>query len=83
MAKKSKAAVKQEIQDLAIGNYKSYPGEYASTDEQAFDNIRSLAKGYWDSRENKEVARDEQLDIRQEDYQQWTIEAHTAFMKAS
>lgn len=77
MAKKNKESVKQAIQQLAIGNYKSYPEEYNTT--TADINIRSLAKGYWDCRDGKEIVRDEQLGINLEDYQQWSKEAFTAF----
>mgnify|MGYP001037415995 CR=1 FL=1 len=83
MAKNTLEAVKHEIQELAIGNYKSYPDEYESTDANAISSVRSLAKGYWDSREYKEIARDEKLGINLEDYQVWTREAHEIFMKAN
>lgn len=80
----SKEAVKQEIQQLAIGNYKSYPGDYEETTPAIVaENIRSLANGYWDSREYKEVERDEKLGIRLEDYQFWTKEAYDAFVTAN
>jgi len=83
MAKQSKDAVKQEIQELAIGNYKSYPADYETATAVVSRNIQSLAKGYWDSREFKEVARDERLGINLEDYQHWTKEAYEAFMGAN
>lgn len=83
MAKQSKDAVKQEIQELAIGNYKSYPADYEEAPAAVSKNIQSLAKGYWDSREFKEVARDERLGIHLEDYQHWTKEAYDAFMKVN
>ncbi|HEY9258885.1 hypothetical protein [Chitinophaga sp.] len=83
MAKHSKDAVKQEIQELAIGNYKSYPADYEEAPAAVSQNIQSLAKGYWDSREFKEVTRDEQLGIHLEDYQHWTKEAYDAFTKAN
>ncbi|CAL1517444.1 hypothetical protein [Chitinophaga sp. MM2321] len=83
MAKKNKEAVKQEIQELAIGNYVSYPDDYEATDAQALNNVVSLAKGYWDSREYKEVERDDKLGIDLADYQLWTKEAHAAFLEAN
>lgn len=83
MAKQSKDAVKQEIQELAIGNYKSYPADYEEAPAAVSENIQSLAKGYWDSREFKEVARDERLGIHLEDYQHWTKEAYDAFMEVN
>ncbi|MGO4294844.1 hypothetical protein [Chitinophaga sp. RAB17] len=83
MAKLSKDTVKQEIQELAIGNYKSYPADYEEAPAAVSENIQSLAKGYWDSREFKEVARDERLGIDLEDYKHWTKEAYDAFMEAN
>jgi hypothetical protein len=83
MAKQSKDTVKQEIQVLAIGNYKSYPDDYEVAPATVSQNIQSLAKGYWDSREYKEVERDERLGIQLEDYQHWTKEAYDAFMKSN
>lgn len=81
MAKHNVAAVKHEIQELAIGNYKSYPGEFCPADQSTPGHIQSLAKGYWDSRDGKEVLRDEKLGIHLEDYQDWTKEAYDAFLK--
>lgn len=83
MAKLSKDTVKQEIQELAIGNYKSYPADYEEAPAAVSENIQSLAKGYWDSREFKEVTRDERLGIDLEDYKHWTKEAYDAFMEAN
>ncbi|SJZ73715.1 hypothetical protein SAMN04488128_1011404 [Chitinophaga eiseniae] len=83
MAKQTVQAVKSEIQGLAIGNYKSYPEQYESTAPAALISIQELAKGYWDCRDYKEVARDEKLGINLEDYQLWTKEAHSAFLKAN
>ncbi len=83
MAKQSKDAVKNEIQELAIGNYKSYPDDYEAAPAAVSENIQSLAKGYWDSREYKEVERDERLGINLDDYQHWTKEAYEAFMKSN
>ncbi|SEW53403.1 hypothetical protein [Chitinophaga arvensicola] len=83
MAKQSKDAVKTEIQELAIGNYKSYPDDYETAPAAVSENIDSLAKGYWDSREYKEVERDERLGIHLEDYQHWTKEAYDAFMASN
>ncbi|MBO9728336.1 MAG: hypothetical protein J7623_06820 [Chitinophaga sp.] len=83
MAKQSKDAVKQEIQELAIGNYKSYPADYEEAPAAVLQNIQSLAKGYWDCREFREVARDEQLGIQLADYQHWTREAYDVFLKAN
>lgn len=81
MAKNNIENVKHEIQQLAIGNYKSYPQDYEETTTvEVVQNIDSLAKGYWDSRMDKEVARDERLGISLNDYQQWTKEAYDAFM---
>ncbi|WP_212005678.1 hypothetical protein [Chitinophaga sp. HK235] len=81
MARQTLQAVKSEIQGLAIGNYRSYPEEYSSTEISTLSSIQSLAKGYWDCREYKEVVRDEKLGIHLEDYQLWTREAHALFMK--
>ncbi|HJT74167.1 MAG TPA: hypothetical protein VJ720_09115 [Chitinophaga sp.] len=81
MSKKNREGVKHSIQELATGNYKSYPDEYGVAGTVAVDNVRSLAKGYWDSREYKEIERDERLGIQLEDYQQWTQEALVAFRK--
>ena len=83
MAKHRKEAVKQEIQELAIGNYKSYPADYEVAPAAVSQNIQSLAKGYWDSREVKEVERDERLGINLDDYQLWTKEAYDAFMEVN
>lgn len=82
MAKQTVQAVKIEIQELAIGNYKSYP-QYESSTPDTLISVQELAKGYWDSRDYKEVARDEKLGINLEDYQQWTKEAHSQFLKAN
>ncbi|MCW3464403.1 hypothetical protein [Chitinophaga nivalis] len=80
MAKHNIAGVKQEIQTLAIGNYRSYPDDYGATPGETTRNIQSLAKGYWDCRDDREVVRDERLGIHLEDYQLWTKEAYHAFM---
>ncbi|PUZ20903.1 hypothetical protein GA0116948_11827 [Chitinophaga costaii] len=80
MAKNHIDEVKHEIQELAIGNYKSYPEEYEKTPDEVNRSIESLAKGYWDSREDKEIARDERLGISLENYQEWTREAYTTFI---
>ncbi|MEC5146075.1 hypothetical protein [Chitinophaga sp. 212800010-3] len=82
MAKQSKDAVKHEIQQLATGNYKSYPADYEDEPAVVARHIQSLARGYWDSREYKEVERDDRLGINLEDYQHWTREAYDTFMKA-
>ena len=83
MAKQSKDVVKHEIQELAIGNYKSYPADYETGPVAVSQNIQSLARGYWDCREYKEVERDERLGIGLEDYQHWTSEAYDIFMRAN
>ncbi|PWV56060.1 hypothetical protein [Chitinophaga sp. S165] len=80
MSKNSREGVKHAIQELAIGNYRSYPEDYGVTRDTAA-NVQSLAKGYWDSREVKEVQRDEKLGINLDDYKQWTQEAFAEFMK--
>jgi hypothetical protein len=80
MSKNSREGVKHAIQELAIGNYRSYPEDYGATNETTA-NVQSLAKGYWDSREIKEVQRDEKLGINLDDYKQWTQEAFAEFMK--
>jgi hypothetical protein len=81
MSKNSREGVKHAIQELAMGNYRSYPEEYGVQVADTTTNVQSLAKGYWDSREIKEVQRDEKLGIRLEDYKQWTQEAFVVFMK--
>ncbi|SFD90578.1 hypothetical protein SAMN05518672_103792 [Chitinophaga sp. CF118] len=81
MSKKSKESVKHEIQVLAIGNYRSYPEDYSTVARETSTNVQSLAKGYWDSREYKEIERDERLGIQLEDYKHWTLEAFQEFMR--
>jgi hypothetical protein len=81
MSKNSREGVKQSIQELAIGNYRSYPEDYGVQVSDTAANVQSLAKGYWDSREIKEVERDEKLGINLDDYKQWTQEAFVVFMK--
>lgn len=81
MSKNSREGVKQSIQELAIGNYRSYPEDYGFQANDTAANVQSLAKGYWDSREMKEVQRDEKLGINLDDYKQWTQEAFVEFMK--
>lgn len=81
MSKNSREGVKHAIQELAIGNYRSYPEDYGVKAKDTTANVQSLAKGYWDSRENKEVQRDEKLGINLDDYKQWTQEAFAEFMK--
>lgn len=83
MSKNNKDGVKHSIQELAMGNYKSYPEEYNDVSVETTDNIQSLANGYWDSRDDKEMQRDERLGISLNDYQQWTREAFEAFMEAN
>jgi hypothetical protein len=83
MSKNSKESVKQSIQGLAMGNYRSYPEDYSVAAVETTVNVQSLAKGYWDSRENKEIERDERLGIQFEDYKQWTQEAFHEFMVAN
>ncbi|NML40795.1 hypothetical protein HHL17_26600 [Chitinophaga sp. G-6-1-13] len=82
MAKQTVQAVKNEIQELATGNYKSYSEQYESTAPDTLISVQELAKGYWDCRDNKEVVRDEKLGISLDDYQLWTKEAHSSFLKA-
>jgi len=81
MSKNSREGVKHAIQELAIGNYKSYPEDYSVQKSESAENVQSLAKGYWDSREDKEIHRDEKLGINLEDYKHWTQEAFEEFMK--
>ena len=81
MSKNSIEGVKHEIQELAMGNYRSYPDDFSVTAVDTTTNVQSLAKGYWDSRENKEIERDERLGIQFDDYRQWTQEAFREFMK--
>lgn len=81
MSKNNKEGVKHSIQELAMGNYKSYPEEYNEATVQTTDNIESLANGYWDCRDYKEMERDERLGISLSDYQQWTREAFIEFME--
>jgi hypothetical protein len=82
MSKNSIEGVKHSIYEQAMGNYKSYPADYESADTVATEaNVSSLAKGYWDSRDDKEVHRDEKLGINLSTYQQWTHEAFDAYMK--
>ena len=77
-----KESVKHEIQQLATGNYKSFPEEYIDiATEEAEENIRSLAKGYWDSRSEKEITRDDRLGLHLEDYTQWAHEALEKFLQ--
>ncbi|MCF6405812.1 hypothetical protein L3C95_23135 [Chitinophaga filiformis] len=83
MSKNSKEGVKHAIQELAMGNYRSYPGDYGVEVRDTAANVQSLAKGYWDSREVKEIQRDEKLGINLDDYKQWTQEAFVAFMKSN
>jgi hypothetical protein len=81
MSKNSKESVKHGIQELAIGNYSSYPQDYNPEQQDTTNNIQSLAKGYWDVRDMKEVQRDEKLGINLEDYISWTEEAFREFVK--
>jgi hypothetical protein len=81
MSKKNRESVKQAIQELAIGNYNSYPEEYNTETLETASNIKTLAKGYWDCREEKEITRDEQLGIGLDDYTLWSQEAFVAFVK--
>lgn len=81
MSKNNKNNVKQAIQELAIGNYISYPQEYEVATDEATDSIQSLAKGYWDCRDDKEINRDERLGIDLDDYISWTLEAHAAYLE--
>jgi hypothetical protein len=81
MSKKNREGVKQAIQELAIGNYRSYPEDYGVEVGDTSENVQSLAKGYWDSRDIKEIERDERLGINLHDYEQWTREAFVVFMK--
>jgi hypothetical protein len=81
MSKNNKNSVKQSIQELALGNYNSYPQEYEVATETAADHIQSLAKGYWDCRDDKEIVRDEKLGINLDDYIAWTFEAHAAYLE--
>ncbi|GAA3956197.1 hypothetical protein GO495_27560 [Chitinophaga oryziterrae] len=81
MSKNNIESVKQSIQELAMGNYRSYPVDYGVATVETETNVESLAKGYWDSRESKEIERDERLGINFEDYNQWTREAFSAFMR--
>jgi len=79
MSKNSIEGVKHSIQELAMGNYRSYPEDYGVATVETETNVESLAKGYWDSRENKEIERDERLGIHLDDYKQWTEEAFQEF----
>ncbi|TWV99590.1 hypothetical protein [Chitinophaga pinensis] len=81
MSKNNREGVKHEIQELAMGNYRSYPEDYGVNVQDATANVQSLARGYWDSREIREVHRDEKLGINLNDYQQWTQEAFAVFIK--
>ncbi|WP_343692513.1 hypothetical protein [Chitinophaga sp.] len=81
MSKNNKEGVKQSIQELAMGNYRSYPEEYNEVSVATTENVQSLANGYWDSRDDKEIQRDERLGIGLEDYQAWTQEAFVAFVE--
>ena len=83
MSKNNRDGVKHEIQELAMGNYRSYPEDYGVNVQDVSANVQSLAKGYWDSREIKEVHRDEKLGINLNDYQQWTQEAFSVFLKSN
>lgn len=82
MSKNNKEGVKHSIQELAMGNYRSYPEEYNEVSVETTENVQSLANGYWDSRDDKEIQRDERLGISLEDYQAWTFEAFEAFVEA-
>lgn len=81
MSKKNREGVKHSIQELAMGNYRSYPDEYGVAKHEVIENVKSLAKGYWDSREEKDIERDAHLGIQLEDYQEWTQEAFEVFEK--
>lgn len=83
MSKNSIEGVKHSIQELAMGNYRSYPEEYNIDTPAAEAQVTSLAQGYWDSRDTKEIGRDERLGINLEDYQHWTKEAFEAFLQLS
>ncbi|UYQ95402.1 hypothetical protein MKQ68_09860 [Chitinophaga horti] len=83
MSRLTKETVKKEVQQLAIGNYKSYPADYESEPVVVSENVRSLANGYWDCRSYKEVERDEKLGISLQDYQHWSKEAYEAYMQAN
>mgnify|MGYP003577713406 CR=1 FL=1 len=79
MSRNSKESVKHDIQELAIGNYSRYPQDYSPEQQDINDNIQSLARGYWDVRDMKEVQRDEKLGINLEDYITWSKEAFREF----
>ncbi|SFW33694.1 hypothetical protein [Chitinophaga sancti] len=81
MSKKTKDGVKQSIQELAMGNFRSYPEEFNEVSGEIKEHVQSLANGYWDSRDDKEIQHDEHLGIRLEDYQAWTLEAFETFVK--
>lgn len=80
MSKNSLEFVKQNIQELAVGNYNSYPQDYDPAKQETSKNIQSLAKGYWDVRDMKEIERDEKLNIHLEDYIEWSREAYQDFI---
>ncbi|TWI81036.1 hypothetical protein [Chitinophaga japonensis] len=81
MSKHTKENVKRSIQELAMGNYSSYPQDYDPAKQETNINIRSLTKGYWDVRDDKEIQRDNKLGIQLEDYEQWTQEAYNTYVR--
>ena len=72
--------VERIIKQIATENFKLYPECYpinnnrTATDE-ATENVKELAKGYFRERNDFEIERDEKAGITEEDYIEWVKEA--------
>lgn len=78
--------VSQIIEDLAIENFNLYSENYPLTNDglatnEASENVADLAKSYFESRNEVEIERDNQLGIDLSDYVDYCMSAFSKYLQ--
>ena len=75
-----KKRISQIIKELATENFNLYREDYLVSLEDAKEDVISLAEGYFENRNETEVARDEQANIELPEYIDWCAAAYCSWL---
>ena len=72
--------ISQIIKELATENFNLYREDYLASLEDAKESVISLAEGYFENRNEAEVAIDEQANIGLSEYIDWCAAAYCSWL---
>ena len=72
--------ISQIIKELATENFNLYPEDYLASSKDAKEAVVCLAEGYFENRNEAEVAKDEQANVQLSDYIDWCAAAYCLWL---